>query len=202
MSTESPVQPRQPEDAGAAPVWRPAATPGALPEDPGLRAWLAHRGSLTRRLQETGAEFSVEVMGQSAEPVDEDEARLLGAGPEPVPTRRVRLCCDGQALVYACTRIPRATLDRHPWLGELGNSPLGEAPRTTTVHWGAHCPPRRRRQAGLRSDRTKERRQRAGLPGDHAAAMARQVGRGALGGEVEELEQRGRPRSLGPGTFP
>lgn len=127
MSIESPVQPDPSAATTPDPVWRTAALPGALPGDPHLRAWLEHRGSLTRRLQETRAAFSVEVTRESPEALDPGEARLLGVYGEPVPTRRVRLCCDGQALVYACTRIPAETLRRHPWLGELGASPLGEA---------------------------------------------------------------------------
>ncbi len=116
-----------PSETGV-PAWRGADEPGALPADPALAAWLGLSGSLTRRLRRLcGADFALEVVAEGHEPASLEDRALLGTREPSLFVRRVRLCAGPQCLIDACTLVPAITLRRHPRLGALGASPLGEA---------------------------------------------------------------------------
>ncbi len=103
--------------------WQPTAT-----VDPGLRGWLESDGSLTRRLQSLGGrDFQLEVVGERWEPSSPEDLLTLGSAGGRVRVRQVRLTARGTPLVFASTRMPPETLAHHPWLGQLGHKPLGEA---------------------------------------------------------------------------
>ena len=111
-----------------APAWRLAHTPGALPADPALADWLVHEGSLTGRLRALGGDrFRLEVIVEGWERAEAADRRLLGTDNEELYVRRVRMGVANEALVQACTLIPAATVEAHPWLTRLGPVPLWEA---------------------------------------------------------------------------
>jgi len=90
-------------------------------------AWLIETGSLTARLQQRYANFSVlTVRLHDAKPLN-DESLLLKSKPcKFALVREVLLLGDHQPVVFAHSVLPRGSL-RGPWqgLGKLGNKPLG-----------------------------------------------------------------------------
>jgi chorismate--pyruvate lyase len=117
-------------------VWRPAGGPDALPEDPVLADWLTDPGSLTRRLRRVRGEgFEFAVLREGWEPSTASDRGALGIDDAAVYVRRIRMGLSGRALVHARTVAPAATLRRHPWLTELGASPLGEVLSRRTRVW-------------------------------------------------------------------
>ncbi len=122
------MEPIEAQLANGSPNWRTTRQANALPNDPVLRDWLENKGSLTRRLRDAGkSDFSLVVLDESWESVSDEDRRLLGSDEGRFRVRRVRLGCDAVELVYACTLMPGSTLQKHPWLSELGERPLGEA---------------------------------------------------------------------------
>lgn len=93
------------------------------------RHWLADAGSLTSRLQAGCGCFSVERLRQGWGFPERDEAALLGMRHnQRALLREVTLCCDGRAVVFAHSVLPRASL-RGEWqhFKSLGSRPLGAA---------------------------------------------------------------------------
>jgi chorismate--pyruvate lyase len=98
---------------------------------PALRSWLAEPGLLTARIRALcGDRTRFRMLGplRSARLSDELQARL-GLYGERCLLREIEFCCGGERVVYAQTVLPEPTLQRHPWLRELGESPLGESLR-------------------------------------------------------------------------
>jgi chorismate--pyruvate lyase len=109
-------------------LWQAADSIDDLYGEPAIRQWLEDSGSLTRRLRRLGGrDFHLEVLGESWVRSGGDDLSMLGSAASRVRVRRVRLAARGIHLVFACTRMPPETLARHPWLGRLGQKPLGEA---------------------------------------------------------------------------
>lgn len=103
------------------------ARPPALPRP--LRRWLCDRGSLTRRLKARCTHFRVAPRFAGLGRVHRDETAVLHVQrPHHAYIRDVLLLCDGKAVVFAHSVLPRASL-RGPWNGvaRLGSRPLGEA---------------------------------------------------------------------------
>lgn len=92
------------------------------------RPWLAHRGSLTRRLQERCPAFGVRKVGQRLARACRDERAVVGVGATLALTREVYLHCGDTPVVFAHTVARRESL-RGPWanLRRLGSRPLGAA---------------------------------------------------------------------------
>lgn len=88
--------------------------------------WLRDRGSLTARLQEHG-NFAVRLLRQGLGRALPDEAAFLGLADEAsVWVREVALLCDGEAVVFARSVLPRRP--RGPMtraLARLGSRSLG-----------------------------------------------------------------------------
>lgn len=111
------------------PTWRSARVirHGQVPAE--VADWLFDQGSLTKRLRKaSGGDFCVELLGQQwARPL-RCERRVLGLEDRAVALiRQVRLWCNGRAVVYARTVLPRSTLvGRQRRLARLGGRPLGE----------------------------------------------------------------------------
>lgn len=111
------------------PAWRNVSLirRGQVPDR--IAEWLFDDGSLTRRLQQSsGGDFRVELLGQQwARPLM-CERQVLGLEGRAVALiRQVRLWCNGRAVVYARTVLPRQTLvGRQRRLARLGGRPLGE----------------------------------------------------------------------------
>jgi chorismate--pyruvate lyase len=93
------------------------------------RAWLADRGSLTRRIQERCADFRVKVLSQRRARVNRDE-RLISPRVERrlAWVREVYLYCRRTPVVFAHSVIdPKALHGAWRRLKRLGNRPLGAA---------------------------------------------------------------------------
>jgi chorismate lyase len=91
--------------------------------------WLIEKTSLTARLQKSYGEFHVQLTSLKLAKPMHDEATLLRLKPKQTTlVREVLLMGDNQAVVFANSVIPLASL-RGPWrgLGRLGNKPLGAA---------------------------------------------------------------------------
>lgn len=94
-----------------------------------LRPWLVDRGSLTHRIRQRCAAFSVRGLRLATGKACSDEAALVGLEPSRhALLREVTLYCGEMPVVFAHSVIPRAGLNG-PWhgLGALGNQPLGAA---------------------------------------------------------------------------
>lgn len=94
--------------------------------DEAAAAWLREPGLLTERLRALcdGCPGLV-VVAQHAVTLPADALPILAVEAREGHCREVELTCDGAAWVFAQTLIPAATMDRHPWLGALGDSALG-----------------------------------------------------------------------------
>ncbi|MEW5942241.1 MAG: chorismate lyase [Pseudomonadota bacterium] len=91
------------------------------------RPWLLDRGSLTRRIQERCAAFSVRKVRQRRARANVDETVLVGLRPTVrTGVREVYLYCGETPVVFAHSVLPEKSL-RGAWggLGRLGSKPLG-----------------------------------------------------------------------------
>lgn len=94
-----------------------------------MQDWLVHCGSLTRRLKQRCAKFSVEKVSTAIRPANPDEERELRLRRgQYAYVREVVLHCDGRAVVFAHSVVPLKNL-RGAWnsVTRLGSRPLGEA---------------------------------------------------------------------------
>lgn len=92
-----------------------------------FRHYLIDKGSLTRRLQLQSQQFSVKPVRLRQAKALQDEAALLRLRQQQhALLREVLLVCDGTAVVFAHSILPKQSL-RGEWraLGHLGNKPLG-----------------------------------------------------------------------------
>ncbi|MDP3744163.1 MAG: chorismate lyase [Methylotenera sp.] len=90
-------------------------------------SWLIDRGSLTARLQNRYAYFSVKPISMKyAKPIQDEAALLHLASYKNALIREVLLDGNYQPVVFAHSVLPRNSL-RGAWrgLGKLGNKPLG-----------------------------------------------------------------------------
>jgi fumarylpyruvate hydrolase len=100
-----------------------------VPHD--LLSWLAEPGMLTARVRalcgpamefrRLGRLRDAELSTSLRERLQVDDATCL--------LREVEFCASSGRIVFAQTVLPASTVDRYPWLRELGDSPLGEALR-------------------------------------------------------------------------
>lgn len=107
-------------------IWGPERT---LPRTlaPELRSWLLETGLLTQRLRVAcGSSYHLRLVDQRVGFLSAELQALLEARANTAFVREIELCCGPNAWVFAQTLVPDATLELHPWLAELGDSPLGE----------------------------------------------------------------------------
>jgi chorismate lyase len=93
------------------------------------RKWLIDNGSLTARLQQRYSKFAVKpVTVKYAKPIVDEAALLHLPKHKTALIREVLLLGNNQAVVFAHSVLPRASL-RGAWngLGRLGDRPLGAA---------------------------------------------------------------------------
>lgn len=110
--------------AGApAALWLPGSALNCYEGDAALRSWLLTPGLLTQRIRESaGAAYRMRVLHEGPAP---DSGTAPGAAPDHL--REIEMRCGGALWLYACTRVPAATLAAQPWLGRVGTRTLGEA---------------------------------------------------------------------------
>jgi fumarylpyruvate hydrolase len=110
--------------------WSPLAV--VAPRAPReLLSWLAEPGLLTARVRALcGAAMVFRRLGEPrAVPLPVSLRQRLGVADGDCLLREIEFCAAAERLVFAQTVLPEATLARHPWLRELGDSPLGETLR-------------------------------------------------------------------------
>ena len=94
-----------------------------------VREWLSDTGSLTARLQSKYNHFAVKPIAvKYAKPISDESALLRLPVYKAALIREVLLIGNHQAVIFAHSVLPRASL-RGAWngLGRLGNKPLGAA---------------------------------------------------------------------------
>jgi fumarylpyruvate hydrolase len=110
--------------------WSPLAVVSArVPHD--LLSWLAEPGLLTARVRALcGPAMEFRRLGRLRDSELSTSLReRLKVGDETCLLREIEFCASGERIVFAQTVLPASTIDRYPWLRELGDSPLGEALR-------------------------------------------------------------------------
>ncbi|MCZ8130190.1 MAG: chorismate lyase [Steroidobacteraceae bacterium] len=120
----------------------PAPVTGLLPMDlwvpgPGIELlrgvpeelvdWLTEPGLLTARIRAARpAPFRLRIVDQRVGFLGRAEMDLLKVSTSACFAREIELLSGAEPWVFAQTLVPDATLELHPWLAELGDSPLGE----------------------------------------------------------------------------
>jgi chorismate-pyruvate lyase len=102
------------DDTGSK-MWLPGHALDCYEGQAALRGWLRTPGLLTQRIRESaGAGFRMTLVNESTD----------GAAGH---VREIEMGCGTTPWMFARTRVPRATLERHPWLAQIGTATLGEA---------------------------------------------------------------------------
>jgi fumarylpyruvate hydrolase len=110
--------------------WSPLAeVAGRVPPD--LLSWLAEPGLLTARVRALcGPAMGFRRLGRLREAELSPSLReRLSVRDATCLLREIEFSSDGDRIVFAQTVLPASTVERYPWLSELGDSPLGEALR-------------------------------------------------------------------------
>jgi chorismate--pyruvate lyase len=122
-----PAGPR-PEHTSLLPLdlWIPdAALLRGVPDHVG--DWLTEPGLLTARVRAvSGGPCRLRVLEQRLDFLTVDQQAELEVPAGTCFVREIALCAGSVPWVYAQTVVPDATLELHPWLAELGETPLGE----------------------------------------------------------------------------
>ncbi len=107
--------------------WLPAQCLGQFSVDESVRPWLIGKGLLTQRMKAAcGERFGLRLVEQWTGLLSDARKAALGVADGAALFRDVELCCGSRVWVFAQSVIPDSTLCVHPWLGELGDSSLGE----------------------------------------------------------------------------
>jgi chorismate--pyruvate lyase len=115
-----------PPPAGAD-VWQPFAecrerVPAAL------EPWLAEPGLLTSRVRAAcGSAARLRLLRLEPAPLDPHVGRRLGVEDATCLLREIEFTCGARRWIFAQTVLPQSSVQRHPWLRELGDKPLGES---------------------------------------------------------------------------
>jgi chorismate--pyruvate lyase len=97
---------------------------------PALVPWLAEPGLLTARVRAAaGAATQFRMLRLERAPLLPELQARLGVGDAAGLVREIEFACAGMRWIFAQSVFPDSTVARYPWLGDLGNSPLGEALR-------------------------------------------------------------------------
>lgn len=107
--------------------WMPTEHLGGAQIEPHIRPWLIGQGLLSDRLRSAGGQaYALKVACEYTAVLTPAQREDLGTQAGAGLIREVSLQVQGKTWVYAQTIIPDDTLDQFPWLGELGDSPIGQ----------------------------------------------------------------------------
>lgn len=107
--------------------WLPAERLGQLDIEAHLRPWLIGKGLLSVRMKDRYAgRFGAHLVEQWTGLLGADLKEALKVQDSAALFRDEEFSCGSQVWVFAQTVIPDSTLCVHPWLAELGDSPLQE----------------------------------------------------------------------------
>ncbi len=101
-----------------------AALSGASNLHPGLARWLTCDGLLTERLRAL-PDMRLRPLAESDVTLTEGQRRLLQTPDGTGRLREISLELGATRCVYGCSLIPVSLLQVYPWLGALGEKPLG-----------------------------------------------------------------------------
>lgn len=88
--------------------------------------WLLETGSLTAKLKQEFAVFSVKVLNEKQIMLSAEQAEIVGVEKQAALCREVLLYGDGQPRIYAQSWIPLEHLEQNSTFLNLGTKPLGE----------------------------------------------------------------------------
>src|ERR1700683_1276298 len=107
--------------------WLPAERFGQATVDAQLRAWLIGKGLLSLRMKAgCGGRVALRLVDHWTGLLRAAHKSALRVQDDAGLFRDVEMCCAEKVWVFAQTVVPDSTLCAHPWLAELGDSPLGE----------------------------------------------------------------------------
>jgi len=107
--------------------WLPAERFGQMTVDAHVRPWLIGKGLLSLRMKEIcGERFALRLVDQWTGLLDGAHKSALNIRDNAGLFRDVEMLRGDHVWVFAQTVVPDSTLCTHPWLAELGDSPLGE----------------------------------------------------------------------------
>jgi len=107
--------------------WVPAERLGQLQVDTHVRPWLIAQGRLSVRLRAAcGDRYALRLAGLWSGPLSGPLKQKLRTDDDAGLFRDVEMLCADKVWVFAQTVIPDSTLNLHPWLAEMGDSPLDE----------------------------------------------------------------------------
>lgn len=93
-----------------------------------LRPWLAEPGLLTARVRAAcGEATSLRMLRLVSVPLAPHLRSRLGVDDAGCLLREVEISCGATRWIFAQSVFPESTVERHPWLGELGDNGLGES---------------------------------------------------------------------------
>jgi chorismate--pyruvate lyase len=93
-----------------------------------LEPWLAEPGLLTARVRAAcGAAARLRMLRLEPAPLDPHVARRLGVEDATCLLREIEFTCGTRRWIFAQTVLPQSSVQRHPWLRELGDRALGES---------------------------------------------------------------------------
>jgi chorismate--pyruvate lyase len=113
--------------AAGADAWVPLeACEGRVPES--LKPWLAEPGLLTARVRATcGDATSLRLLRLEPARLAPRLRATLAVDDTGCLVREVEINCGARRWVFAQSVFPDSTVERYPWLGELGDNGLGES---------------------------------------------------------------------------
>ena len=108
-------------------AWSPLAAHEARVPDL-LRPWLAEPGLLTARVRAAcGDAMSLRLLRLERAPLAPQLRRTLGVDDLDCLLREVEIGCGATRWVFAQSVFPESTVQRYPWLADLGDKGLGES---------------------------------------------------------------------------
>src|SRR5271165_646095 len=126
-SAPPPSQARPGKTQAGSVEWLPAERFGQATVDAHVRPWLIGKGLLTQRLKAVcGERFVLRLVDQWTGLLDGAHKSVLRTEDNAGLFRDVEMFHGEVVWVFAQTIMPDSTLCAHPWLAELGDSPLGE----------------------------------------------------------------------------
>jgi chorismate--pyruvate lyase len=113
--------------AHGAEAWSPlAAHEGRVPDL--LRPWLAEPGLLTARVRAAcGDAMSLRLLRLERAPLVPRLRNTLGVDDQDCLLREVEIGCGSTRWIFAQSVFPESTVQRYPWLADLGDRGLGES---------------------------------------------------------------------------
>jgi chorismate--pyruvate lyase len=99
-----------------------------------LLPWLAEPGLLTARVRAVGGDsIQFSMLRLERAPLEPELRERLRVTDTCGLVREIEFNSRGERWIFAQSAFPDSTVERYPWLAELGDSPLGEALRRVGV---------------------------------------------------------------------